>query len=612
MAFPRKGIPPEILQHIRERIDIVEIVSRYVSLKKAGQHFKGLCPFHTEKTPSFTVSPSRQLFHCFGCGQGGDAIAFVMRHERMDFLEAVRELAQLAQVALPESQELQNVPAGHEIGRERYVQVLDLAQTWFCQQLETSSNGHTARRYLESRAITPESIRAYGLGFAPGGWHDLSRYLQRQGVTAAELEQCGLIVKKADGSRGEVQFYDRFRSRLIFPITDLRGRVIAFGGRVLDDASGPKYLNSPETAFFQKGRCLFGLDRAREAIIEVDCALLVEGYFDVIGLSQAGIRHVCAPLGTAVTEEHLSLLRRFASKVVFVFDGDAAGLRAVMRTLDVVANSGVTAQVVSLPEGEDPDSYVRNYGSEGFRRLASQSIPLLEFAVRTCLAATKPRSIEERVKSVDEILRILHKTRNPIERDEYIKVVSECLGIRYDLLMTRWATLTPSRPRAGTPSPRRDKATASDRASGPREEEALVQLLVSGVLQPEQIRQLPVDAFTFPPFRRMVELAHRLLVRRGEWTASEFQAEAMNDAECRSYISRLALADFTWDDPESYFQGCFTRLIANHLQRRLSILIDELRVAEKKRHQQEVERLLREIEAVRKQKAAGSLVPTAS
>lgn len=612
MALPRKSIPPTVLQHIRERIDIVEIVSRYVSLKKAGQHFKGLCPFHAEKTPSFTVNPSRQLFHCFGCGQGGDAIAFLMQQEKMDFLEAVQELARLAQVSLPEPRESRDRSTRQEIGRERYEQVLDLAQTWFCQQLETSSEGQAARRYLASRAISPESVREHRLGFAPGEWRNLSRYLQRQGVSVTELEQCGLIVKKADGSRGEAQFYDRFRSRLIFPITNLRGRTIAFGGRVLDDTNGPKYLNSPETPFFQKGRCLFGLDRAREAIMEVGCAILVEGYFDVIGLSQAGVRHVCAPLGTAMTEEHLSLLRRFTSTVVFVFDGDAAGLRAVMRTLDVVANSAVTAQVVLLPENEDPDSYVRNYGVDEFQRLASQAVPLLEFAVRTCLAAAKPRSIEERVKSVDEILRIIHKTRNPIERDEYVKVVSECLGIRYDLLMTRWATLFPSRPRAGTSPTRAGQSTAMARASAPREEEALVQLLVSGALQADQIRQLPEEAFTFPPFKRMIELARHMLARHGQWSMWEFQTVMMNDEECRPYVSRLALADFTWDDPEHYFQSCVTKLINNHLQRRLSMLIDELRMAEKEQQQREVERLLREIETVRKQKAAGNTVSTLS
>lgn len=597
-----KGIPPEVLQQIRDRIDIVEVVSRFVSLKKAGQHFKGLCPFHSENTPSFTVNPSRQLFHCFGCGQGGDAIAFLMQHEKMDFLDAVRELAQLARVPLPEPRSGQDNVATEAIGRERYEKILALARTWFCRQLRESQGGHAARQYLRARGIDDDTMQTYELGYAPAEWHGLSRYLHGQGVASKELESCGLVVRKS--GEGEVRSYDRFRARIMFPIKDLRSRVIAFGGRVLVDEEIPKYLNSPETPYFHKGQCLFGLDDAREAVQRLNRVLIVEGYFDVIGLAQAGIRHVAAPLGTALTEGHLALLRRFTSTIIMVFDGDAAGVRAVMRALDLVANSGLTARVVRLPSGEDPDSYVRVHGPEAFQQLEDRAVPLLEFAVRACLEEAKPQSIEERVKSVDEILRILRKTRNPIERDEYTKVVSEQLGIRHELLLERWAAMRPRSSRGSAAARINEQPSTPEMPPAPREERALIQLLVSGMLKPDQIQQIALEAVTFLPFRRLMELAQERVTRHGHLSLTDFQSEAMSEPMCRPYVTELALAEVQYDDADRHIQGCLMTLMRNHLQRKMNVLIEQLRAAEKAQRQEDIRQLLMEIEAVTKQKAS--------
>ena len=415
MSSLGKGIPPETLQQIRDRIDIVDIVSRYVTLSKTGQNYKGLCPFHSEKTPSFSVSPTRQMFHCFGCGVGGDGITFLMKREGMEFIEVVRDLAQQAGVTIPESR------SGSRDGRsasdrERYEQMHALTASWFQGHLQSSVSGNTARQYIEGRGIAASTMEEFGIGYAPPGWNGLSHHLKEKGFTQKEVLASGLVVpKEHDGqsSGRKFPYYDRFRDRIMFPIANPRGKVIAFGGRTLNDQGTPKYVNSPETSFFNKGRELYGLNKAREVVSQLDRLILVEGYFDVIALSQAGVKNVVAPLGTALTSGHVQSIRRMAKTVVLLFDGDAAGVSAVLRTLDLFLNTGIAVKVMVLPSGEDPDTFIRSKGIEPFVKLETDAPDLLEFAVGASLDRCHVESVEDRIRSADEVLRIIQKTSNP-------------------------------------------------------------------------------------------------------------------------------------------------------------------------------------------------------
>ncbi|MDH5588026.1 MAG: DNA primase, partial [Nitrospirota bacterium] len=408
----KRGVPSETIQQIRERVDIVDLISTYVSLSKAGQNFKGLCPFHSEKSPSFSVNPASQYFHCFGCQVGGDAFTFLMKQENMDFMEALRELSQRAGIALPEfRQATSRTESG--LSRERYFHLYQLASSWYHRNLLEGPEAQEARAYLDQRGIARESWATFQLGYAPGGWNGLSHWMEGQAVPLHELNQAGLVVRKEkDGAQG-FSTYDRFRNRVLFPIADTRGQILGFGGRVLQDDATPKYLNSPETDLFFKGRTLYGLDKARQAAAAVGRFYLVEGYFDVIALHEHGMKNVIAPLGTALTTDHVHILRRFVPSVTLVFDGDAAGVNAALRTLDLFVNSGMDVRVLVLPTGDDPDTFIRTNGVEAFRELDVRAATLLDFVVTSVLDKAKKDSIQDRVQRADEVLAILQKTKNP-------------------------------------------------------------------------------------------------------------------------------------------------------------------------------------------------------
>jgi len=326
LAADRGGIPPTTLQQIRDTVDIVDVVSRYVTLSKTGQNFRGLCPFHNEKTPSFTVNASRQMYYCFGCGKGGDVFSFLMNRERMDFVEAVKELAQQVNIEIPQfsfSHSSQNDRAQ----RKTLENLNALAGTWFQRNLHDATQGRGALNYLQNRGLTLNTLEEFGVGYALPSWDALSQYLQRQGGKVQELIQAGLVVaKEGRGHEGDMRkgCYDRFRDRVMVPIRDLRGTVTAFGGRQLGEGT-PKYLNSPETVIYSKARTLYGLNLSKQAIRQAGYAVLVEGYFDLAQALQAGITPVVASCGTAVNEQQVRLLKRFTAKVIVSFDPDPAG-----------------------------------------------------------------------------------------------------------------------------------------------------------------------------------------------------------------------------------------------------------------------------------------------
>ncbi len=366
-------IPQQFIDDLLERVDIVDVIDTRVNLRKSGKNYSALCPFHDEKSPSFSVNPDKQFYYCFGCGAGGNAIGFLMEYERLDFIAAVEKLAAVAGVEIPRE-------AGQGPASARQAELaakLQAAALWFQRQLAEHPQAAEARRYLEHRGLGDDTVKHFGIGFAPPGWDGLLKALGGSEAERKLLLEAGLVIKRDDDSG----LYDRFRHRIMFPIHDNRGRTVAFGGRVLSDEK-PKYLNSPETAIFHKGQELYGLYQARQSNRELDRVLVVEGYMDVVMLAQHGISNATGTLGTALSASHLQRLFRHTSAVVFCFDGDEAGRRAAARALELVLpamQDGRQASFLFLPEGEDPDSLVQRIGSDAFRQQIGSAMPLSEF-----------------------------------------------------------------------------------------------------------------------------------------------------------------------------------------------------------------------------------------
>src|SRR3954469_8648577 len=422
------SISDEQLQELRDRLDVVAVVQRRVPLKKSGRDWKGLCPFHGEKTASFYVVPDKKMFHCFGCGVSGDAIKFVMQVEGRSFREAVEQLATEAGVDLtpPDPEE-----ARRSSRRAALAEVNEKACTFFERILWEHARGEIAREHLRKRGIGEETAKAWRLGYAPNLWDSLIKSHALEGVDPKLVDEAGLGIPRKKGQG----LYDRFRGRLTIPIRE-SGRIVGFGGRLLAGQSEGKYLNSPGTPLYQKGLTLFALDRARDSIRREEVALFVEGYFDAIGLHQAGVLTAVATCGTALTDKHLELVRKAGAKeLVFVFDGDEAGMRAAQRASEIAAAQGVPARVLVPPDGEDPDETVLRVGVKGFRELLASAQPSLEFLLDRALSQLpKGAPIETRVRAVDAVKGIVQAAPSPLARDLYVEKVAEKIGAAPDAI----------------------------------------------------------------------------------------------------------------------------------------------------------------------------------
>jgi len=414
-------IPEDKVREVAERLSIVEVVSEYVQLRRAGANYTGLCPFHAEKTPSFNVNPAREIFHCFGCGAGGNAFSFIMRIEGLSFPEAVKLMARKTGIEIEERQ-LSQAERQAQDERQTFQRINELTAVFYRSVLEQKPEGAVAREYLEHRAARGEIAEAYRLGFAPDRSDGLVQHLKSNGINLESALKLG-VVRKSD--RG---WYDQFRNRLMFPIRDPKGGVIAFAGRVLD-ASLPKYINSPESPLYHKSSVLFGMDMALPAIRTENSVIIVEGYFDHLALYRAGIRNVVATCGTALTTTHTGLIKRHAAKVYILFDSDAAGHKATIRSMELFMEQRLPAYVISLPAGDDPDSFLAGNPVEAFRICQDKARPAFEFFVRSLLAQTPPDSVDSKVRIIDELLPRFKKIADPVERDLYEKEICRLLGI---------------------------------------------------------------------------------------------------------------------------------------------------------------------------------------
>lgn len=411
----------DTVREVAERLSIAEVIGEYVSLKRSGSNFLGLCPFHGEKTPSFNVNPAREIFHCFGCGAGGDIFSFVMKIEGISFPEALRKLAARAGVAI-EDRPLTDAEKQLKTERDQQRTIMLVTAEHYRDTLTRKPEGAAARSYLQEREVDPETSAAYGLGFASERRDSLIQLLKAKGAPLELAEQLGIIRK---GDRG---WYDLLHNRLIFPIRDKQGQPIGFAGRVLD-SSLPKYINSPESPLYRKSSVLFGVDLALRDIRQSGTAIIVEGYFDHLALYRAGIRNALATCGTALTDGHIGLLKKHAQRVCLLFDGDNAGRKATVRAMELCLEQALPVYVINLPQGEDPDSLLQKHGVEAFNQRVAAAKPAFEQFLHWLLAKTPADSIDQRVRLMDEIIPRFQRIKDPVERDLYLKEICRLLGI---------------------------------------------------------------------------------------------------------------------------------------------------------------------------------------
>lgn len=564
-------IPAGIIERVRDTTDIVGVIAEHVNLVKAGRTFKGLCPFHTEKTPSFIVNPERQKYHCFGCGAGGNVITFLMEFAGMTFPEAVRHLADRQGIEIP-----RNADDGAREGETtRLYEALEFAAEFFHERLNHPYAGRPAREYLERRGLPEPLAEEFRLGFAPDGWSNLMDVAERK-YTRDVLVRAGLLVAKEDG-----RAYDRFRNRLIVPITNTMGRVVGFGGRVLGDEE-PKYLNSPESPVYQKGQILFGLKEAREALNETDTAVVVEGYMDHLRMFGSGFRNVVAVAGTAFTAQQAALLKRFVRAAVFIFDGDRAGETASWRALTPALAAGLDVRLALLPAGHDPDSLIRDEGPEALREVLDTALDPVAFAAERI---GKTRGREEALNRIVEVAR---EVPDPIRRRLLVQNAAEAL--RFDE-----ATLVRAVESKNVAAVTLDNEGERPLPETDPVERTLIAILIADPTVGETLPDITEDLFQDP---LCAEIFRRVLSdSSGRFAADRLLEEESGTAPAR-LVSRLLVE--TVDGGERAAADCVHRLKARAANRRISELRSALKAAEGAGDAERSRRLRMEINELKK------------
>ena len=412
---------------VKQQADIVRVVGEYVQLKKAGQNFRGLCPFHSEKTPSFNVHPTRQIYHCFGCGKGGDVFSFVMEMEKCEFPDAVRQVAEKSGIAVPRAKERSPQERKQNQARSAFVEMHREAQTFFIKQLEGTAEGKLARAYLEDRGLDKATIERFGIGYAPSGGDALLRFL-KQKYSEKLLAESGLISRSEQGAR----MYDRFRRRITFPIANESGKIVAFGARALGEDQ-PKFLNSPETPIYSKSNVLYHLDRAKEALRRSDFAVLVEGYMDAIAVACAGVSNVVASCGTSLAEPQIKLLGRFTKRVIVNYDPDAAGQTATERSISLLLEQDFEVKVLALPGKADPDKFIREQGAEIYLKVLKESPPYVDYLIARARQMDLSTG-EGKLRAVNFLLPYVQKIPNRLLRSEWATRIAQQLRLEEPVL----------------------------------------------------------------------------------------------------------------------------------------------------------------------------------
>jgi DNA primase len=537
-------IPESFIQELLHRVDVVELIDGYVPLKKAGANFAACCPFHNEKSPSFTVSPTKQFYHCFGCGAHGTAIGFLMEYSGLGFIDAIKDLAQRVSMQVPED-EGRDGKRGHDGPKlTTLTEIMAKAAKYYYEQLKHSEK---AISYLKGRGVSGEIAQKFGIGYAPDGWQNLGAAFED--YTISELQLAGLVIKNEQG-----RLYDRFRDRVMFPIMNQKGEVIAFGGRVMGEGE-PKYLNSPETPLFEKGREVFGLPQARAALRDRNTAIVVEGYMDVVALAQHEVGNAVATLGTATTATHVQKLMRQVDRIVYCFDGDNAGRKAAWRALENSLEAlpeQKSIGFVFLPDREDPDSFIRSQGREAFERLITQATPLSEFLLRELASHCDMTSAEGKAKLVAEAKPLLSRLQTPLLRLQLVKRLAEASGFS-QAEVERLCDLRP----VARPAP----------ARVPRQAPSLLRPLLRLLLQkPSLAANLPLNALPVNSAEaRAVKFLCETIIAAGEPTpayAALIERLRGNEDESilREAAAELMQQPFAEEDIDAEFEGAVKRL----------------------------------------------------
>ena len=571
----KKSIPDNTIEEIRSRADIYEVVSEFVPLKKAGKNYKGLCPFHSEKTPSFSVSPEKQIYHCFGCGAGGNVFKFLMEKEDLPFVDAVKRLALRYQVSIPESAYKSQGGASRN-EREALLNCNTLTAKYFASQLKHPQAGKTARDYLVSRGFDDQAIEDYQMGWALPGWRNLLGHLESQAKCSRDtLAKYGLVSKKeaADTKDKKDAYYDRFRGRLIFPIQYFHGNIIAFGGRVVDDGE-PKYLNSPETPVYKKGRHLFGLNKAKEAIRREDRVLIVEGYFDQIRAWENGVQNVVATCGTALTAQQALLVKPFTAKAVLVFDADPAGHAAAERGFEVLQEHGLSVFVAVLPEGHDPDSLIREQGKDAFLKLIQDAQPFVHYLLGRILRSAETRTTEDKIGAINRVLPVLAKIKNSVERSEHIRYVAEKVGVEDRAFLEEMRkSLAQNKNRVDAP--------ASSKKGNHDPEWYLIHLMLADTEAARDIASnVTLTEYENPLYRETANLLYGL-IERDQPLHVDRLIDRTNQSEVKSVLTQVGMEPILFDDVKKAVTDCINEIRRRTIDKKINALKKQRNEAER-------------------------------
>jgi DNA primase len=585
-------IPEDKVLEIKNAAEIVDIISEVVHLKKSGKNFLGLCPFHSEKTPSFSVSPQKQIFYCFGCGVGGNIFSFLMKHNGLSFPEAARTLARRYGIEIPK-QSLTPQQKKRISEREGLLNINQQAKDFFCRVLGSKSAGKTAMTYLKKRGFSAEIIDRFQLGYAPAGWDNLLNFFSKKGTPLALVEKSGLILPKKN-KRG---YYDRFRDRIMFPIHDLNQAVIGFGGRVMDDAL-PKYLNSPETPVYNKSRSLYGLNIAKDKFRTSEAIFIVEGYLDLLALHQYGLENSVATLGTALTEDHVRMLTRYdASRLILVYDSDEAGIRSALRCIeifwkehvdfgrgDVFREEKADTHILVLPTGHDPDSYLMEKGVASFQQFASKAPSIITFLIDRAVEK-HGLSTEGKIRVIADLQRPLAAINDNVARSLYIKQLAEQIGIDEDVVLEKVRMHTSAKAKKDSVR-RKDMANQGSRL----EQQIIAMMLQFPAILPEIKKYHVIEYFENDSLKSIGKI-----ILEKKLSSAEQISEVLtfvHDPVQENLITTLAMTEEPWDE-----SGC-VRLINQFVKTgqkyKDSKILEKIKAAEKKNDQETLDKLLRE------------------
>ena len=570
--------PQELIDQVRSANDIVEVVSEYVSLKKKGRNYFGLCPFHTEKTPSFSVNPEKQIFHCFGCGQGGNAVSFLMTHDKLGFVEAIKLLAKRANIRLPQK----------EYDRKK-LELTDklyhanqMGAAYYSGNLSGLPSGKEAQAYLEKRRVSKETSKTFQLGLALEEWDGLLKFCISKGVEQQTLLTAGLIIERSDGKG----FYDRFKNRLMFPIFNLSGKIVALAGRIIDEKDNPKYLNSPETPIYQKGKLLYGLNFSKEKIRESRFAIVVEGYMDFLSLHQAGLQNLVASCGTAFSANQARLLARFAEEVILLFDSDNAGEKATLRSVDLLYDAGLEVKVAVLPKGFDPDSYLNNYGELKLRELINQAVGYVKFKASFLNDRFANLSLREQEGILMDFAQTAARISQGVRRELFLKQVSEQLDVSESIVRKALLTVT------GKKDTEQIAARVAPQKPGPQawEKEFLALVMDNWHWFKKAETEIVAEDFSTSHHQELWRFLSQQNQAREEFDLADFLEKAEN-ASLRQLLLEIASLDFLGVESEILFEDYIRQFRAERREREINKIKQSLKNAEAVKDEEAVQTL---------------------